>query len=228
MPLILSLLLIAVSVHAADTYVNGQLHRDFNREVFTSTVEVWSGDRIGSTFFFADFDFGSSGQEQSYFEVSRHFELMRPQKLGHLNASVQFNDGVTPSDGYSGKLIPRTLLAGLALTELKSGNAVFELQILARQEFGAKLGWQLTGVWFVPVANSPFEILGYVDWNTNEYGEQPVSIQAEPQFQVRRGHVVFGSEIEISRNFAGAYTDDGGYETGKWYVHPTLYLRYDL
>lgn len=228
MPLILSLLLIAVSVHAADTYVNGQLHRDINREVFTSTVEVWSGDKLGSTFFFADFDFASNGQSQSYFEASRHFELTRIKKLGHLNASVQFNDGVTPGDGFEGKIIPRTFLAGLALTELRRGNSTFELQALARQEFASDLGWQLTGVWFVPISKSSFEFLGFVDWNSNEYGDQPVSIQAEPQFQYRIKQVAVGTEVEISRNFAGAFTEADGYETGKWYVHPTLYLRFDM
>ncbi|MBL0060632.1 MAG: DUF5020 family protein [bacterium] len=221
-------LLFSGFAHAAETYVNGQLHRDFNREVFTSTVEVWSGDKLGSTFFFADFDFASAGETQSYFEISRHFELTRIKKIGHLNASVQFNDGVTPADGFGGKLIPRTFLAGLALTELKTGNATFELQALARQEYASDLGWQLTGVWFVPISKSPFEFLGYVDWNSNEYGDQPVSVQAEPQFQYRWKQVAVGTEVEVSRNFAGAYTEDDGYETGKWYVHPTLYLRYDL
>ncbi len=221
-------LLWAGTAHAADTYVNGQFHRDFNREVFTSTIEFWSGDKLGSTFFFADFDFASSGETQSYFEISRHIFLGRIKKLGHLNASLQFNDGVTGVDGFGRKLIPRTVLGGVALTELKAGNAVFEIQALLRQEFASDLGWQLTGVWFVPISKSPFEFLGFVDWNSNEYGEQPVSIQAEPQFQYRWRQLALGTEGEISRNFAGAFTEEEGYETGKWYFHPTLYVRYDF
>lgn len=213
--------------HAADTFVNGQFHRDFDRELFTSTLEVWSGDKTGSTFLFADFDFASTGQTQSYFEISRHFELTR-LKIGHLNASIQYNDGVTSFDGFGRKLIPRTVLGGLALTEVKTGGAAFEFQALVRQEFASDLGWQLTAVWFVPIRKSPFEFLGYVDWNSNEYGDQPVSIQAEPQLQYRWTKAAIGSELEISRNFSGAFTKDDGYETGKWYVHPTLYLRYDL
>ncbi len=170
--------------HAGETFVNGQLHRDFNREVFTSTVEIWSGDRLGSSFLFADFDYGTSGQSQSYFEISRHFGLTRIKKA-ELSATIQYNDGVTPSDGTAGKLIPRTVLGGLALTELKAGDATVELQALLRQEFASDMGWQLTAVWFWPLSKTPFEFLGYVDWNSNEYGDQPVSLQAEPQFQYR-------------------------------------------
>ncbi|MCB1059753.1 MAG: DUF5020 family protein [Calditrichaeota bacterium] len=221
-------LLIVSASQAADTYVNTQLHRDFDREIFTSTTEIWSGDKLGSTFFFTDLDFTSTGNTQSYFEISRHFILTRIRKLGHLNASIQFNDGVTGFDEMGGKVIPRTLLGGIAVTELKSGNAVFEVQALLRQEFAADLGWQLTGVWFVPIGKSPFEFLGYVDWNSNHYGNQPVSIQTEPQFQYRWRQMALGTEWEISRNFAGAFTKKDGYETGKWYLHPTIYVRYDF
>ncbi len=220
-------LLIAAAAHAADTFVNGQLHRDFNREVFTSTVEIWSGDRLGSSFFFADFDFGKTGQTQSYFEVSRHFAFAKIKRTD-LNATIQFNDGVTGFDKTGGKLIPRTVLAGLALTELRIGSAVIELQTLLRQEFASDLGWQLTGVWFLPIKKSRFEFLGYVDWNSNNYGDNPVSVQAEPQFQYRHQHLAFGTEWELSRNFAGAYTEEDGFEYHKWYLHPTLFIRYDL
>lgn len=222
----LCLVLIGLA-HAGETFVNGQLHRDFNREVFTSTVEIWSGDRLGSSFLFADFDYGQSGQTQSYFEISRHFGLTRIEN-SELSATIQYNDGVTPADGSIGKLIPRTLLCGLALTELKAGDATFELQALLRQEFASDLGWQLTAVWFWPIRNSPFEFLGYVDWNSNEYGDQPVSLQAEPQFQYRYRQVAIGTEWELSRNFAGAFTENEGFEYRKWYLHPTLFVRYDL
>ncbi|MBK6765776.1 MAG: DUF5020 family protein [bacterium] len=215
------------SAFAAETVVNAQLHRDFNRDVFTSTVEIWSGDRLGASFFFADFDFARSGQAQSYFEVSRHFALARTNKA-EVNVSIQYNDGVTPIDGSGTKAIPRTVLGGLAVTELRTGDAVLEFQALLRQEFASDLGWQVTGVWFWPLRRSPFEFLGSVDWNSNEYGDQPASLQAEPQFQYRYRSAAVGTEWEISRNFAGAYTEEDGFEYGKWYLHPTVFLRYDL
>lgn len=217
----------AVACAQPQLFVNGQLHRDFKREVFTSTVEVWNGDKLGSTFFFADFDFGDSGEQGSYFEVARHFVVKRTKSVD-WNISVQFNDGVTPLDGEFGKQIPRTLLGGLALTEVRLGGATLEVQALARQEFAADIGWQLTGVWFWPIRKSNLEFLGYVDWNSNNYGDHPTSLQAEPQLQYRWKQVAIGTEWEISRNFAGAWTPDDGFEYMQWYVLPTVYLRYDL
>lgn len=227
MPAFILVLFCIGSSFAAETFVNAQLHRDFNREVFTSTTEIWSGDRLGSSFMFADFDFARSGQTQSYFEVSRHFALIRTKKAEY-NLTIQYNDGVTAADATGMKLIPRTVLGGLAVTELRSGDAQIELQALLRQEFASAIGWQLTAVWFWPLRKSRFEFLGSVDWNSNEYLDQPVSVQAEPQIQYRYRQAEFGTEWEISRNFAGAYTEDDGFEYHKWYVHPTLFVRYDL
>jgi hypothetical protein len=209
-------------------FVNGQLHRDFDREIYTSTVEIFGIDRWGSEFFFADFDFDSAGQTVSYFEISRNL-LLKKTKWGGLNLSLQFNDGVAAFDAAAGqKSIPRAWLAGPAISDIKWGAAQFELQALYRQEFASDPGWQLTTVWFWPIWKTPFEFLGYFDWNSNEYGDNPTSFQAEPQLQYRYKHAALGTEFEISRNFQGAFTKDYGFEFRKWYVHPTLYLRYDL
>lgn len=227
----LLLLFVCVSIVFADEpsiSINGQLHRDFDREIYTSTIEILGCDNWGSTYFFTDFDFDSAGQTVSYFELSRNL-LMQRTKLGGLNLSLQFNDGVAAFDNVAGqKSIPRTWLAGPALSDLKLGPVTCELQVLYRQELASDPGWQITAVWFWPVMKTPLEFLGYFDWNSNEYGHNPTSFQAEPQIQYRYEHVALGSEIEISRNFQGAFTKDDGFEFRKWYVHPTLFLRYDL
>ncbi len=224
-------LLIVVSTGFASEpsiFVNGQLHRDFNREIYTSTVEFLGIDSWGTTFFFADFDFDSAGQSVSYFEISRNL-LLKRRECGALNLSLQFNDGVAAFDDAAGqKSIPRTWLAGPAISDIQLGPITCEFQALFRQEFSADPGWQLTAVWFWPIAKTPFEFLGYFDWNSNEYGDNPTSFQTEPQLQYRYKKLALGSEIEISRNFQGAFTKDDGFEFKKWYVHPTLYLRYDL
>jgi hypothetical protein len=209
-------------------FVNGQLHRDFNREIYTSTVEIFGIDKWGSSFFFADFDFDSAGQTASYFEVSRNV-LLKRTKCGGLNLSLQFNDGVAAFDEAAGqKSIPRTWLAGPTISEIKWGAVQFEVQALFRQEFASDLGWQITTVWFWPVWKTPFEFLGYFDWNSNEYGANPTSFQADPQLQYRYHHAALGTEFEFSRNFQGAYTKEDGFEFRKWYVHPTVFVRYDL
>jgi hypothetical protein len=227
--LTLTLIFTTISFAAeASLFVNGQLHRDFDREIYTSTVEIFGLDGWGSTFFFTDFDFDSAGQTVSYFELSRNL-LIKRTKLGGLNLSLQFNDGVAAFDDAAGqKSVPRTWLAGPAIADIKLGPVTCEVQALYRQEFASDPGWQLTTVWFWPIAKTPFEFLGYFDWNSNEYGHNPTSFQAEPQLQYRYKHMAVGSEVEISRNFQGAFTKDDGFEFKKWYVHPTLFLRYDL
>lgn len=220
----LFLLPAALFAEGTTVSVNAQLHRDFHREIFTSTLEVFEADRFGTTFLFTDFDYGSTGQQGSYFEVSRNIRVV-PVGKARANFSLQFNDGVLPSDAKYGKGIPRTILYGIAVSDLQWGAAYFEMQALARQEFAADLGWQLTAVWDWPISQTPFEFLGYVDWNSNTTGHRPTSVQTEPQLQWNWKNLALGTEVEISRNFTGAWTPDHGFRYRKWYTHPTLYLR---
>jgi hypothetical protein len=221
--LLLLFLPAALWAQAPSTSVNLQLHWDFDREIATSTVEIFESDRWGSTFFFTDFDFDSAGQTDSYFEISRDLRLMRLGKAAG-NLSIQYNDGVLSDDAVGGKGIPSTWLAGAAVSDLTLGPAFFEVQALGRKELGADLGWQLTGVWDWPVTGTPFEFLGYVDW-WSMGGSGMTAVQSEPQFQVRWNHWALGSEMELSRNFTGAWTARHGFEFNRWYLHPTIYAR---
>lgn len=209
--------------------VNLQMHRDFHREIFTSTVEILQFDRYGSTFFFSDFDFDSAGETGSYFEIARNMSLYRSTNYV-LNGTLQFNDGVLPFDAQFGKGIPRTWLGGATISDLKFGSSLWEFQALARQEYAADMGWQLTAVWtYQPCAKWPLMMSGYADWNSNETNNQPTSFQAEPQiFYVFGGHWAVGGELEISRNFVGAFTKKSGFEYRRWYTHPTVMLRVDF
>jgi hypothetical protein len=222
--LLLALLLLpaALWAQAPTASLNVQLHWDFDRQITTSTVETFECDQWGSTFFFTDFDFDSAGQTGSYFEIARNLRLLRLGKAAG-NLSLQYNDGVLSGDAGSGKGIPRTWLAGFALSDLTLGSAFFEVQALGRKEFGADPGWQLTGVWDWPITGSPLEFLGYVDWWSMSGGR--TGVQTEPQLQVRRNRLAAGSEVEISRNFSGAWTPRHGFQFDQWYVHPTIFLR---
>jgi hypothetical protein len=202
--------------------LNAQLHRDFDREIFTSTIEIFESDRWGSAFFFTDFDFDSAGQTGSYFEITRNVRVMHIGKTTG-NLSLQYNDGVLSTDAAR-KGIPRTWLAGVAVSDLMWGTAFFELQALARKEFAADVGWQLTGVWDWPIRGTPLEFLGYVDW-WNMGSDGMTAVQTEPQFQVRWNPWAVGSEVEVSRNFSGAWTQRHGFQFDRWYAHPTIYVR---
>ncbi len=224
-PLVLFAILPAMALAQPPSLsTNLQAHWDFHREVFTSTVEFFEMDKYGTTFFFTDFDYGSTGQQSSYFEIARNIAVYRMKPVC-WNATVQFNDGVLPTDAGMGKGIPRTILYGVAVSDITWGSAMFELQALVRQEYAVDAGWQLTAVWSWTIPRTPLEFLGYVDWNSNETNKQPTSVQAEPQLQLRWGEWAIGSEVEISRNFPGAYTKKQGYANRTWYTHPTAYIR---
>ena len=222
--LLLALLLFpaALWAQAPSASLNVQLHWDFDREITTSTVEIFESDRWGSTFFFTDFDFDSAGQTGSYFEITRNVRLLRIGKAAG-NLSIQYNDGVLSGDAGAGKGIPSTWLAGAAVSDLTLGRAFFEVQALARKEFGADLGWQLTGVWDWPITGTPLEFLGYVDWWSLAGGT--TAVQSEPQLQMRWSRWAVGSEMEVSRNFSGAWTPRHGFRFDRWYLHPTIYIR---
>ncbi len=223
----LSFVPLALFAQERSLTANVQLHRDFHREIYTSTVELLGTDRLGSTFFFSDFDYASTGATLGYFEVSRYFPLVR-LKPCTISPTIQYNDGVMSADDPHLKLIPRTALAGVALGELPLGKLVVSTEFLARQEFGRELDWQFTTVWYYPVVSNRVEFQGYLDWNSHHETGEPNTFQAEPQLLLRHGQWAIGTEIELSRNFTGAYTEDDGFEYRTWYSHPTLFVRLDL
>ena len=226
---VLFLLLMPASLLAQDKnlFVNAQLHRDFHRECFTSTIEILELDRRGTTFFFTDYDYYSTGETGSYFEVSRNFAMWRPRTFT-TNLSLQYNDGVLNFDALAGKQIPRTVLYGVAFSNILVGHAYFELQGLIRQEFGADLGFQFTGVWNYAIPRTPLVFQGYVDWFNNYYHDQPTVVQSEPQLFVRHGQWAIGSDVEISRNCSGAFTTRHGFKYETWYTHPTMFVRVEF
>jgi hypothetical protein len=201
---------------------NLQLHWDFDREIATSTVEIFETDHWGGTFFFTDFDFDSLGQTGSYFEVARNHRITRIGKAA-VNISLQYNDGVQSGDVQNGKGIPYAWLLGPVLSDVTWKQIYLEVQLLARKEYSSDPGWQVTGVWDWRVPQTPIEFLGYIDWWSME--GHGTAVQSEPQLQARLGPWAVGSEFEVSRNFSGAWTARRGFRYGTWYLHPTIYLR---
>ncbi|MFH1011948.1 MAG: DUF5020 family protein [bacterium] len=210
-------------------FLNAQLHWDFDREVVTSTLEFFHLDRLGTTFFFADFDFDETGQHGSYFEIARNFRIV-PTRRGTMNLSVQYNDGVNDGVGVLEtpmKIIPGVFLYGVALDRFLLGKASFEFQALARKEFATRLSWQATLVWLAHL--QPWLMFnGYVDVNADEQFDGRIRIQSEPQLKFLWRQWAIGSEVEVSRNFLPAGTERQPFEENKWFAHPTIFLQYNF
>jgi len=204
-------------------FLNAQLHRDFDREITTTTLELFHMDKLGTTFFFTDFDFDEVGQHGSYFEVARNFRVIRSSG-GNLNLSVQYNDGTLD---LPEKVIPGAFLYGLAFDNLHVGPARLEFQTLARKEFAASLSWQLTLVWLAPL--QPYlTFCGYVDVNGDQRHGGRTRVQSEPQLKFLWQQWAIGSEVEVSRNFLPAALEGQRLKENKWYAHPTIFLQYNF
>jgi hypothetical protein len=204
-------------------YLNAQLHYDFDREIATSTLEFFHLDKLGTTFFFTDFDFDEVGQHGSYFEISRNLRIV-PSSRGNLNVSVQYNDGTLD---VPEKVVPGAFLYGLAFDNLHVGPARLEFQTLARKEFATRVSWQLTLVWFTPV--QPWLLFnGYVDVNGDQRFGGRTRVQSEPQLRFYWQPWSLGSELEVSRNFLPAGTARQPFKADKWFAHPTIFLQYDF
>jgi hypothetical protein len=80
-----------------------QLHYDFlpERDYLTFTFEFFKPDKLGSTFFFTDFDFGrSDGANLAYFEIARKFNI-KNNLIEGLNFHIEYDDGLLMTDDKS-------------------------------------------------------------------------------------------------------------------------------
>ena len=188
---------------------------------WTATLQHFSTWRHGSNFFFLDLtdepglDFfeGRPGLYLEYAPVVglRSLGIPVPALGGALRdvgATVQVNTGWT-RDPFP---IDRVLLEGVELAWSAPGFAVFNTQLLARQERGHDPSWQLTWVYTLPVAAGPLRgaVSGFLDlWRRERAGEEGhLVLLAQPQLLVALGspepgesHLEIGLELEPSHHF---------------------------
>ena len=132
---LLVVLLLAVSGFSQ----NLQVHYDFSedRQFFTTTLEMFKPDAMGSTFWFADVDYNSDQPNKSaslaYWEIARYFTL--PVLDNKLSATIQFNDGLLigpAGEGYWGAPLNSVWLAGVSYF-IPAGKGNMSVDLLYRQ-----------------------------------------------------------------------------------------------
>ena len=205
---------------------NIQLHYDFgkDRNYLTSTVEMFKPDKLGNTFFFIDFDYGSNGHtgiSNAYFEIARVFTLGKTSPFGvhgeynggfgkipnspqHFTVNNAWLGGVDYSwnaedfsKGFSLKVLYKNINAKIQENNsetLKNQNSV-----------------QFTGVWYLNFAKGKMSFTGFADfWKENSdfnfdgTTDATWTFLAEPQIWWNAyKKFSIGSEVEISSNFAG-------------------------
>ncbi len=193
---------------------NIQAHYDMGdgRGYLTTTVEMFRPDKIGSTFFFIDLDYGSNhtkGVSQAYFEIARSFKVSESA----LQPRIEYNGGFFRVKGEGTDIsfpVNDAWLAGLQYTWNSPDFArVFTLQAnykTIRDKNDAS--FQITGVWDVRLLKNKVTFSGFADfWREDNIVEGKATdyvFLTEPQLWYNAlEHFSVGSEIEISSNFAG-------------------------
>ncbi len=224
--------------------LNVQLHYDLghgmygnqisSRQHLTATVENFSADKWGSTYFFIDADFGDNALRGAYGEFSREIQTRRMPVALHVEYNGGLSYGTGKGDGYA---FGDAYLAGAAYnwnsTDFGKG---FSAQ--AMYKYLAKKGaychsWQLTGVWRNHFAKGLCTFSGFIDlWYDNTVNGNLILL-SEPQFWFHLAplrkvsddfKLSIGTEVEISNNFV--YTETG--QNNRFYAIPTIACKWEF
>ncbi len=225
--IILSLIVALSSLSAMAQ--NVQLHYDFEREAYTSTVEMFKLDDLGSTFFFIDFDYGydnngNNGVNLAYMEIARSF------KLGDLPVQprVEYNGGFGRYVG--GEFgINNCYLVGAEKTFLSEDFSKFFTLQLNYKMIADKKGinsdepqhsFQITGVWGMNFFDNKLTFSGFADfWKEDSGFNTEYIFISEPQlwYNINSSFSV-GGEIELSQNFV----------SDEFKAYPTLAVKWNI
>ena len=217
---------------------NVQTHYDLgkDRNYLTTTVEMFRPDKLGSTFFFIDMNYGVAGIQGvslAYWEIARAFTLGKSPFALHLEYNGGF--GQFPATPFNGAYqINDAYLGGIEYSRNASDfSKGFTIQTLFKSIRGKNdASFQLTGVWYVNFLKGKMRFNGFADFwkedNVFQIGKTTAGAPiletrefvflAEPQlwFNVNNNFAA-GSEVELSNNFAG--------HRG-FMVNPTVALKY--
>ncbi len=209
---------------------NLQVHYDFgkDRQMVTTTLEMFKPDKYGSTFFFVDMDYSNdtrnvdNGISLAYWEIARSFKWSETQKL---EPRVEFNSG----DAYFGPINNSWLFGAQYTINNADFSKVLTLQANLKHIKDGKInddfttdnlmGFQLTAVWGLHFMDRKVSFTGFADlWRQDTYfGDKKFVFLTEPQIWYNAcKNFSFGSEIEISSNFVDEDI----------IVNPTLAVKY--
>lgn len=219
------LLILFAAVLALGAYAqNVQTHYDMGKDrgYLTTTVEMFKPDKMGSTFFFIDMDYGVGGVEgvsMAYWEIARAFKLGESPFAAH----VEYNGGF--GQWKAGELggayqINDCWLGGFEYSwNAEDFSKGFTLQAMYKNIRGVEdASFQLTGVWYLNMLKGKVSFTGFADFWKEETAFGDYIFLTEPQLWYNVcPHFSFGGEVEISNNFAG---NDG------FMVNPTLAAKW--
>ena len=227
-----------LSAITASAQLNVQFHYDMGNEIYgkelsnrprwTATIESFTPDKWGSTYFFVDGNFGDNQMHSVYAELARELKFWKAPIAVHL----EYNGGLSGKTGSYND----AYLAGAAYNWAnKDFSKTFSVQAmykyLAKQKIGTKHSWQLTAVWGVHFAKGLCSFTGFADlWHDNAVNGSLVFC-SEPQFWFNfapldwvddKCKLSVGAEVELSNNLV--WPADG--KNNRFYAIPTLAAKW--
>ena len=212
---ILALLFCFISINAQGQ--NVQLHYDTNRDIVTSTVEMFRADNCGSTFFFIDLDY-SPKVSGAYWEISRELCFWKSTKMSWLSAHIEYNGGMSTAAGS----FNNSFLGGLTYSgHSKDWSKTWSLSAMYKAIPGTvdtagkaqEHNFQITGVWNLDFFKHWISFNGFADFwrECRPWQNTNFIFLAEPQLWVNlrnikgwdKVNLSVGTEVELSYNFAG-------------------------
>ena len=204
---------------------NVQLFYDAGRNCATSTVEMFSPDSFGSTYFFVDVDYSAQsvlGKDKkivpatgAYWEIARELCFWQDTDWAWLSAHIEYNGGLSNTMSYNNCWLAGVTYSGHSkdFSKTWSLSAMYKLipgtyDILGRSQVH---NFQITGVWGINFAKGWCSFSGFFDfWREHRSWQGTDFIfMSEPQFWVNLNQIEgwekiglsIGGELELSANF---------------------------
>lgn len=234
-------LFLAIALTLATIQINAQLnvqiHHDFGNDIYgselsnrprwTATIENFTADKWGSTYFFVDGNFADNTMTSVYAELSRELRFWDAPIAVH----VEYNGGLAGATGC----YDDAYLAGAAWNWANADfSKTFSVQALYKYLANHpinKHSWQLTTVWGLHFGQGLYTFSGYADlWHDNSVNGALV-LSSEPQFWVNLWKLngvdddcklSVGTEVEICNNLV--WPTDG--VNNRFYLIPTLAAKW--
>ena len=211
------LIVITILAGASANAQNIQVHYDFgaDRQMVTSTIEMFKTDTYGSTFFFVDFDYGGhladvNGVSLSYLEIARDLRFWEAPVSLH----AEYNSGMFRTSNFAASINSAYLLGGSYTLASADYSKVLTFMILYKYITEKHNdAFQVTTVWGLHSGNGKFSFTGFVDFwkednivfdENNTASAAEYVFLSEPQLWYHlNDKLSIGGEVEISTNFAG-------------------------
>ena len=212
---LVALIVAMLCLPVASKAQNIQVLYDTNRECITTTLEKFTPDAWGSTFFFVDMDY-SPKAVGAYTEIAREFCFWQDSEWNWLSVHAEFNGGLNTAVGsFNNSWLLGLTYSGHSEDFSKTWSVTASYKAIPGT-VGLNLkkqphNFQLTGVWGISFADGWCSFSGFADiWREARIwqGTDFIFI-SEPQLWVNLNKIngwdkinlAVGGEVELSNNF---------------------------